>query len=62
MGIGYDEKGFPITKCVTAFEKTKCLEKLEKLKEEVNLMQCDTVKSDMPFGKWLDSGTDIIVK
>ena len=30
--IGYDEKGKPITKNVTANEKSKCLEKLEKLK------------------------------
>ncbi|MBQ4129230.1 MAG: site-specific integrase [Ruminococcus sp.] len=52
--IGYDDKGLPITKCVTALEKTKCLEKLEKLKEEVNLIQRDTVKADMPFGEWLD--------
>ena len=52
--IGYDEKGLPITKCVTALEKTKCLEKFEKLKEEINLIQRDTVKSDMPFGEWLD--------
>ena len=29
--IGYDEKGLPITKNVTALEKTKCIEKLEKL-------------------------------
>lgn len=52
--IGYDYNGLPITKCVTALEKTKCLEKFEKLKEEINLIQRDTVKSDMPFGEWLD--------
>ena len=30
--IGYDEKGRPKTKNVTAVSKAKCLEKLEKLK------------------------------
>ena len=52
--IGYDEKGLPLTKCVTALEKTKCLEKLEQLKEEVGLIRRNTVKSDMPFGEWID--------
>jgi integrase len=52
--IGYDEKGLPLTKCVTALEKTKCLEKLEQLKEEVGLVRRNTVKSDMPFGEWID--------
>ena len=32
--IGYDDKGLPITKNVTAMEKSKCLEKLEQLKEK----------------------------
>ena len=49
--VGYDEKGLPLTKCVTALEKTKCLEKLEQLKEEVGLVRRNTVKSDMPFGE-----------
>lgn len=52
--IGYDEKGKPITKNVTANEKSKCLEKLEKLKEEINFIQRDTTKADMPFGEWVD--------
>ncbi len=52
--IGYDEKGQPITKNVTANEKAKCLEKLEKLKQEVGPVQRDTVKADMPFGEWID--------
>lgn len=30
--IGYDEKGLPLTKCVTALEKTKCLEKVRAAK------------------------------
>ena len=33
--IGYDEKNLPITKNVTAKTKTECLEKLEKLKDEL---------------------------
>ena len=32
--IGYNDKGFPITKSVTATEKEKCLQKLEELKEK----------------------------
>ncbi len=52
--IGYDENGKPITKNVTANEKSKCLEKLEKLKEEINFIQRDTTKADMPFGEWID--------
>lgn len=52
--IGYDEKGLPITKNVTALEKAKCIEKLEKLKEQVGTVQRDNVKSDMTFGEWLD--------
>ena len=52
--IGYDEKGKPITKNVTANEKSKCLEKLEKLKEEINFIQRDTTKADMPFGERCD--------
>ena len=52
--IGYDENGKPITKNVTANKKSKCLEKLEKLKEEINFIQRDTTKADMPFGEWID--------
>ena len=52
--IGYDEKGLPITKNVTALEKAKCIEKLEKLKEEIGTVQRDNVKSDMTFGEWVD--------
>lgn len=52
--IGYNEKGLPITKNVTALEKSKCIEKLEKLKEEIGTVQRDNVKSDMTFGEWLD--------
>ena len=37
--IGYDEKGRPKTKNVTAVSKAKCLEKLEKLKAELGRSQ-----------------------
>ena len=42
--IGYDDKGLPITKNVTAKTKTECTEKLENLK----------INSEMPFGEWID--------
>ena len=32
--VGYDDKGLPITKNVTAKTKTECAEKLEKLKAQ----------------------------
>jgi integrase len=52
--VGYNEKGLPITKNVTALEKAKCIEKLEMLRKEVGLIQRNTIKSDMNFGEWLD--------
>ncbi len=52
--IGYNEKGLPITKGVTASEKGKCLEKLEKLKQEIGIIKSDTVKPNKPFGEWID--------
>ena len=52
--IGYDEKGLPITKNVTAMEKGKCLEKLEQLKEKCGVQLTGKVKSEMAFGDWLD--------
>lgn len=52
--IGYDENNLPCTKNVTAVNKEKCLEKLEKLKQEIGIVQHDKTKSDMPFGKWID--------
>lgn len=52
--IGYNEKGLPITKGVTASEKGKCLEKLEKSKQEIGIIKSDTVKPNMPFGEWID--------
>ena len=52
--IGYNEKGSPVTKNVTAVNKDKCLEKLEKLKQEIGIVSHSKLKSDMPFGEWMD--------
>ena len=52
--IGYDDKGLPITKNVTAMEKGKCLEKLEKLKEQCGVQLTGKVKAEMAFGDWMD--------
>lgn len=52
--IGYDDKGNPITKNVTAMEKGKCLEKLEQLKEKCGVQLTGKVKAEMAFGDWLD--------
>ena len=51
--IGYDEKGRPKTKNVTAVSKTKCLEKLEKLKAELGTVIKKSTP-DMTFGEWMD--------
>lgn len=51
--IDYREDGRPITKNVTAKTKTECCEKLEKLKEQYG-RHTDKIKSDMPFGDWID--------
>lgn len=52
--VGYNDKGLPITKSATAKEKEKCLEKLERLKEQYRVTAAGNVKSDMPFGDWMD--------
>ena len=44
--IGYDDKGLPITKNVTAMEKGKCLEKLEQLKENCGVQLTGKVKAE----------------
>ena len=51
--IDYREDGRPITKNVTAKTKTECCAKLEKLKEQYG-RHTDKIKSDMPFGDWID--------
>lgn len=51
--IGYDDKGLPITKNVTAKTKTECAEKLEKLKSQFG-KPTEKINSEMPFGEWID--------
>ncbi len=50
---GYDDKGLPITKNVTAKTKTECAEKLEKLKAQFG-KPTEKINSEMPFGEWID--------
>ena len=51
--IGYDDKGLPKTKNVTAKTKPECETKLERLKEEY-FRTTERIKADMPFGEWID--------
>ena len=51
--VGYDDKGLPITKNVTAKTKTECAEKLEALKEQYG-KPTEKINSEMPFGEWID--------
>lgn len=51
--IGYDDKGLPITKNVTAKTKTECAEKLEALKEKYGNLT-EKINLEMPFGEWID--------
>ncbi len=51
--VGYDEKGAPITKSVTAVSKAVCQEKLEELKVKCGVVT-GRAKPDMPFGEWID--------
>ncbi len=52
--IGYDENNLPRTQNVTAVNKEKCLEKLERLKQEIGIVQHNNLKEDMSFGEWMD--------
>lgn len=51
--VGYDEKGAPITKSVTAMSKMVCQEKLEELKVKCGVVT-GRAKPDMSFGEWID--------
>ena len=51
--VGYNEKGSPITKSVTAVSKSRCQEKLEELKAKCGIIS-GRAKPDMPFGEWID--------
>ena len=52
--IGYDDRGYPKTKSVMGKTKKECVEKLEKLKEELGGIKSDKVKPDMRFGDWIE--------
>jgi hypothetical protein len=51
--IGYNEKGLPKTKNVLAKTKTECIEKLNRLKEELGA-NAPKPKPDLIFGEWID--------
>ena len=51
--VGYDDKGLPITKNVTAKTKMECAEKLEKLKSQYG-KSTEKINSEMLFGDWID--------
>ena len=51
--VGYDEKGIPKTRNVTAKTKFACEEKLKALKETLG-KSVERLKPDMPYGNWLD--------
>ncbi len=51
--IGYDEKGLPKTKNVLAKTKTECIEKLNRLKEELGA-NAPKSKPGLTFGEWID--------
>lgn len=53
--VGYNDKGLPITKSATAKEKEKCLEKLERLKDQYRVTAAGNVKADMPFGSGISN-------
>lgn len=51
--VGYDDKGLPITKNVTAKTKTECTAKLQALKEQYE-RSTEKINSEMLFGEWID--------
>ena len=52
--IGYDDKGFPITKNVLAKTKSECTAKLKKLQETCGEKPNEKLQPDMSFGEWID--------
>ena len=52
--IGYDDTGLPKTKNVLAKTKAECVEKLELLKSSCDPAALSKIRSNMPFGAWLD--------
>ncbi len=53
MVIGYDDKGLPRTKNVTARTKGECEDKLHALRETLG-HTAERARADMPFGEWMD--------
>ena len=51
--VGYDSKGNPKTRSVTAKTKSECLDKLEKLKQEVSTISTYRISPEMKFGDWM---------
>ena len=51
--VGYDNKGLPITKNVTAKTKEECAIKLERLIEQYG-KPTEKINSEMLFGEWID--------
>ncbi len=51
--VGYDDKGLPVTKNVTAKTKMECAEKLEALKDK-HCKSTEKINPEMPFGEWID--------
>ena len=51
--VDYDERGYPVTKSVTAKTKPDCLKKLEELKTACGVVT-GKARPDMPFGEWMD--------
>ena len=52
--VGYDSKGNPKTRNVTAKTKSECLDKLEKLKQEVGTVASCKICPEMKFGDWMN--------
>ena len=52
--IGYSEKGLPRTKNVLARTKRECQAKLKELREAIAPPPSESIRSEMPFGEWLD--------
>ncbi|WP_298033985.1 tyrosine-type recombinase/integrase [uncultured Dysosmobacter sp.] len=52
--VGYDDRGYPKTKNVTAKTKAECEQKLKALIQSRTPQNKTRITPDMPFGEWLD--------
>ena len=52
--VDYDTEGLPITKNVLAKTESECNQKLNELKDKLDIATRNKVKSSMPFGEWMD--------